>query len=240
MKLNTLTFTVAIRAAPDHTFTEGGAGRLQFSAALPEGAAVNVDATHVQAPDVLIARTPASQFDSPVEKLDNVAPREETKDAQLGGAPVDPDAQTTATLAPDLEGNIKGRVDIAVEQAVEEAVERAMESFCEYDLDAYIDDKLTGERFPDRDVLEQLESRIDDLEESYNGVDSDDLDAIKCDMSALSHKIDLLQALTDSVTALNATCEALALKVAALELVVASRSEVKTAPPRARSRKRSN
>ncbi|WP_439644075.1 hypothetical protein [Gemmatimonas sp.] len=206
---------------------------------MPEGAAVNVDATHVQAPDVLIARTPASQFDSPVEKLDNVAPREETKDAQLGGAPVDPDAQTTATLTPDLEGNIEGRVDSAVEQAVEEAVERALQSFCEYDLDAYIDDKLTGDRFADRDELEQLESRIDDLEESYNGVGSDDLDAIKCDMAALSHKIDLQRALTDSMITLTATCDALALKVAKLELLFASRSEVTTATPRARSQKRS-
>jgi len=239
MKVSTLTFTVAIRAAPDHPVTEGGAGRFQFSMAVPGDAPVNGDATHSHTPDVLIPRTPALPTDAPVAVDDHVALVEDRRDASLAGAPVDSESQTTETLTPDLAAYIERCVDMAAEQVVEDAVERAMQSFCEYELDSHIEEKLRGERLADRDEFEQLESRVDDLEEGYNGVDADDLDVIKSDMAELSDKVDLLQVLTGSVAGLKATCDALACRVAELELMGAGRI-THTTTNSARSRKRAN
>jgi hypothetical protein len=207
--------------------------------AVPGDAPVNGDATHSHTPDVLIPRTPALPTDAPVAVDDHVALVEDRRDASLAGAPVDSESQTTETLTPDLAAYIERCVDMAAEQVVEDAVERAMQSFCEYELDSHIEEKLRGERLADRDEFEQLESRVDDLEEGYNGVDADDLDVIKSDMAELSDKVDLLQVLTGSVAGLKATCDALACRVAELELMGAGRI-THTTTNSARSRKRAN
>ncbi|MCZ8013831.1 MAG: hypothetical protein O9319_14580 [Gemmatimonas sp.] len=242
MNFSSVTFTVAIRAAPQHTRTEGVAARYQFSVPVSGDALANPETTNTQAADACIAPTPTFQCGAPASRADNVALLEDTNDGKPDDAAACADGRVSSAINPALEEYIEGRVDVAIEHAVEPAVEeaiaRAMESFCEDDLDGHIQTQLRWENVPDRDEFEQLEARVDELQESCNRVDCDDCDQLKSDMEALSLKVDSLRAFTEMLDALNATCDALVRRVTELELTVTSRAKRETTTTRARSRKR--
>lgn len=256
MNFSCITFTVAIRAAPQHTRTDGVAARFQFSFPKSEDAlVVKPELTSIQGTPALVpapramaavaltpALTPMSPCGAPADRADNGAVMDDSNDGKPEKAAACADGRANAALTPELEANIQSRVDAAVEHAVEndveEAVSRAMESFCEDDLEGHIQTHLRWENVPDRDEFEQLEARVDELEGSGNRVDSDDVDEIKRDVESLSHKVDALRAFTEIVDALNATCDALARRVTELELTVTSRTRQAMPTTRARSRKR--
>ncbi len=260
--VRSVTFTVAIRAAPLHTRTDGVTARFQFSMPKSEDAlVVKPEATSIQGtptptptptptlmptPTTALTLTPAltpmSPCGAPADRADSVAVVDDPNDGKPEEAAECADGRADAVIAPELEAYIQGRVDAAVEHAVEhdveEAVTRAMESFCEYDLEGHIQEQLRSENAADRDEFEQLEARVDELEDSCNRVDSDDFDEVKRNVEALSLKVDALWAFTEIVDALNATCDALARRVTELELTVTSRTRQAMPTTRAKSRKR--
>jgi hypothetical protein len=238
MKARTLTFTVAIRAAPIHIGTGGWAGRPEVLVSLPEDASLNAEVQDARALDSSIATTPVSQCDAPAVKANDLVPQEGKEGGPLSDATACPGAQADAAMTPYLEGYIEDRIDAAVTQAVEEAVERAMESFCEYELEAHIEETLRWNRTEETDKYERLEARVNELEYSEYRVDSDEIDQIKCDMDRLSLEIEAQKALTNTMEALCATCDALARRVAGLELKFASRTKKATVTTSARSRGR--
>jgi hypothetical protein len=256
--VRSVTFTVAIRAAPQHTRTDGVTARFQFSMPKSEDAlVVKPEATSIQgtptpalmptpsataAVALTPALTPMSPSGAPADRADNGAVIDDPNDGKPEEAAACADGRAFTALTPELEAYVQSRVDAAVEHAVEhdveEAVTRAMESFCEWDLGGHIQEQLRSENAEDRGAFEQLEARVDELEDSCNRVDSDDFDEVKRDVEALSIKVDALRALTETLDALNATCDALARRVTELELSVTSRTRQAMPTTRAKSRKR--
>lgn len=204
--------------------------------------ALTPTAAHTLAP----ALTPISPDVAPADMADNVTVVDDTNGGKTEEAVICSDGPADATISAELKAYIQDRVDADVQHAVEHALEhdveepvtRAMQSFCEWDLGGHIQEQLRSEYAVDREEFEQLEARVDDLEDSCNSVDSDDLDEVKRDVEALSLKVDSLRALTDTLDALNATCDALARRVTELELTVTSGARQATTTTRARSRKR--
>ncbi len=238
--VRSVTLTVAIRAAPQHTRTDGMAARFQFSVPKSEDALVaNPDVTSIQSTPAL---TPLSLSGAPADRVDNGAVMDDPNDGKLEETADCADGRVHAAMTPELKEYVQGRVDAAVEQAVEhaveEAVERAMEIFCEWELGGHIREQLSSENAEDRDAFEQLEARVDELEDGCNRVDSDDLDEVKRVVEALSCKVDALRTLTETLGTLHATCNALVRRVTELELTVTSRAKQETTTTRTRSRKR--
>jgi hypothetical protein len=242
MNFSSVTFTVAIRAAPQHTRTEGVAARYQVSVPVSGDASANPEAMNVQAADESTVTTLMSQFAAPAASAGNGALMEDMNSGQPDDAAVCADGRANAAMMPELEEYIQSRVDAAVEHAVEhdveEAVTRAMKSFCEYDLGGHIQEQLRSDHAADRDEFDQLEARVDELEDSCNRVDSDDFDEVKRDVEALSLKVEALRALTETLDALNTTCDALARRVSELELTAIGLTRQAMPTTRARSRKR--
>lgn len=256
--VRSLKFTVAIRAAPQHTMTDGVTARFQFSVPKTEDAlvvkpevasiqgmaapALTPTAAHTLAPALM----PISPYVAPADMADNVTVMDVTNGGKIEEAATCSDGRADATISAELKAYIQDRVDAAVQHAVEhalehdveEAVTRAMQSFCEYDLGGHIQEQLRSEYAAGRDEFEQLEARVDELEDSCNRVDSDDFDEVKRDVAALSLKVDSLRAFTEMMDALTETCDALAGRVAELELTVSRNTKQAMPTKRARSRKR--